>query len=136
MKEKRPGKIDLDAPSSPLQAGLSAFGALDALQALGSLPPGTAPEPPPVPPGPEKAAKTKRGRLLLRREKKDRGGKTVVVISGAAPAEADELARALRKALGCGSSVADGEIVVQGDQPAAVAAFLRDLGFAVGGVTA
>ncbi len=132
MKEKRPGKIDLSAPSAPLQAGPSAFGALDAL--AGALPPGpaaaAAPAPTPTP------APARKGRLILRRETKDRGGKTVVVVSGAAPAEADGLARALRKALGCGSSVAGGEIVVQGDQPAAVAAFLRDLGFAVGGVTA
>ena len=129
MKEKRPGKIDLDAPSAPLQAGPSAFGALDALSAL---PAGLETPASPAPPAP---AKARRGRLLLRREKKDRGGKTVVVVSGCPAAEADDLARLLRKSLGCGGSVSEGEIVVQGDRPADVAAFLRDLGFAVGGVT-
>lgn len=93
--------------------------------------------------------KAPRGRLLLRRETKHRGGKTVVVIAGFASRpelDADaiaQLARDLKRELGCGGSVESirngehevHEIVVQGDQPARVADLLRARGFRVGGVT-
>jgi len=134
MKEKRPGKIDLDAAGVPLQA--DPFSALQGLSAA-ALRPAPA-EPPPAAPTPAPAKS--RGRVILRRETKHRGGKTVVVISdfpgpGALPAPAlDELARTLRKQLGCGGTVEGREIVIQGDRPAAVAEALRKLGFAPGGV--
>lgn len=86
-----------------------------------------------------------RGRLVLRREKKGRGGKTVVVVAGLrasahlSESEIDTLARLLRQQLGCGGSSErvpnDTVIVVQGDQPARVAEVLRAQGFQVGGVT-
>lgn len=84
-----------------------------------------------------------RGRLILRREKKRRGGKTVVVISGlgACPgldaAAIRQLAHDLKQQLGCGGSVEtarEPEIVLQGDQPARVAELLRARGFRVSGV--
>ena len=57
------------------------------------------------------------GKIVLRRERKGRGGKTVTVVSGLAlsPARLAELARALRKGLGCGSTVEGETIVLQGD---------------------
>ncbi len=57
------------------------------------------------------------GKIVVRREKKGRGGKTVTLVSGLAmPAsEMERIARALRKALGCGSTVEAAEIVLQGD---------------------
>ncbi|SDT99898.1 Translation initiation factor 1 (eIF-1/SUI1) [Verrucomicrobium sp. GAS474] len=127
----KPKKIDLSAAASPLAADpFAALGALD----TSALPPGHDGV---APSSPEKAAK--KGRLLLRREKKDRGGKTVVVASGFPnEAEADGTVRAVRKALGCGGTVEAGtsgfEIVIQGDRPAAVAEALRQLGYPVGGV--
>ncbi len=56
-------------------------------------------------------------KLVLRREKKGRGGKTVTVISGfnMQSARLEELAKTMRKALGCGSTVEEGNIVLQGD---------------------
>jgi translation initiation factor 1 len=57
------------------------------------------------------------GKLGLRRERKGRHGKTVTLLSGLdwPPARLDLLARALRKGLGCGSTVENGVIVLQGD---------------------
>jgi translation initiation factor 1 (eIF-1/SUI1) len=86
-----------------------------------------------------------RGRLVLRRETKHRGGKAVVVVAGLranahlAESEIATLAQHLKQQLGCGGSVervaSDTEIVVQGDQPARVAELLRARGFRVDGVT-
>jgi translation initiation factor 1 len=96
-----------------------------------------APEPP--------RAKAAVGRLVLRRETKQRGGKTVVVVSGfESRPDLDlealrELAKHLRRELGCGGSLDARaglhEIVVQGDQAARVAELLRARGFRVVGVT-
>jgi len=76
-------------------------------------------------PGPEPASLTGDppldlaacGKLVLRRERKGRGGRTVTVIAGLllpAPGLA-EVARRLRRALGCGASVEGATIVLQGD---------------------
>jgi translation initiation factor 1 len=57
------------------------------------------------------------GKIVLRRERKGRGGKTVTLVTGltlSAP-RLELLARALRKSLGCGSTVEQGAIVLQGD---------------------
>lgn len=64
--------------------------------------------------------------LVVRRERKGHGGKTVTVVDGLAlsPAAAEALARAMRKALGCGSWVDAGRVVLQGDRAAAAAAWL------------
>jgi translation initiation factor 1 (eIF-1/SUI1) len=83
--------------------------------------------------------------LILRREKKQRGGKTVVVIAGLrasahlAESEIEKLAQHLKQQLGCGGAVErvsnDTEIVIQGDQPARVAELLREKSFRVDGIT-
>lgn len=98
-----------------------------------ALPEGTAPAVEP----PKPAAK--RGRLILRRETKHRGGKAVIIVRGVPDAEVDALAKQLKQKLGCGGTVerdaAEPEIVLQGDQPAKVAEWLRAEGFRVDGVT-
>lgn len=133
MQHRKPSKIDLDKSSPPLQASpFDALAGVDGL-VLAEPPPESAAIVPKVAPAPA----TKPGqRLILRREKKDRGGKTVVVISGyqGNPQVLDDLACKLRKQLGCGGTVESGEIVIQGDQPAAVAALLRKLNYRVAGV--
>jgi translation initiation factor 1 len=57
------------------------------------------------------------GTVRLRRETKGRGGGTVIVISGVPLAEAalKELAGALKKRCGCGGTVKNGIIEIQGD---------------------
>jgi len=93
------------------------------------------PSPPPI----ERvaAAAAKRGRVVLRREKAQRGGKTVVVASDFAShfSEADisALARDARRDCGCGGTVTGREIELQGDQLNRVAAFFEAQGFRVAG---
>ena len=82
--------------------------------------------------------KKKRHRIILRREKSQRGGKTVVVVSQLpthlSPPELENLAKAARKALGCGGHVVGREIEIQGDQADRVRAYFEKEGFQVGGV--
>jgi len=88
---------------------------------------------------PEAAPTTARhkGRIVLRREKSQRGGKTVVVASDLpthlSPPEIASLAREARQACGCGGTVRGREIELQGDQPKRVRVFFEKLGFRVVG---
>lgn len=85
-----------------------------------------------------------RGRLLLRRETKHRGGKAVVIISGFAAlrepgaATISDVEKRLKQRLGCGGSIdlEKQEVLIQGDRPEDIAALLLELGFDVAGVTA
>jgi translation initiation factor 1 len=81
---------------------------------------------------------TKLGRVVLRREKSERGGKTVVVVSDFAThlmeSEIAEFARKARQSCGCGGTVRGREIELQGDNPAQVRAFFEKAGFRVAGV--
>jgi len=124
------GRVDVSGAAS---GGLNE--AFSALSGLG-LPAG----PEPAPPAPEEAAASPRGRVVLRRETAQRGGKTVVVVSGFDPVISQEAiehwGRAVRKACGCGGTVRGREIEIQGDQPAQVAAFFKAEGFRVAGVMA
>jgi translation initiation factor 1 len=73
------------------------------------------------------------GFVRLRREVKGRGGGTVIVISGiplAAP-ELKELAGVLKKKCGCGGTVKDGVVEIQGDHRDTLAAELQARGFKV-----
>jgi len=84
-----------------------------------------------------------RGRVVLRRETKHRGGKAVVVIDGfdrrIDDATLESLAKQLKSTLGCGGTLEatndTRQIVLQGDQPVKVAEFFRSAGFSVAGVT-
>src|SRR6266436_5024750 len=112
-------------PLNPTQTGLnSAFSALE-IQGLPPGPSAPAPNEPTV-------AKPKPGRVVLRRETAGRGGKTVLVIDGFAPqhtaAHLDDLARQLRTACGCGGTVKERTIEIQGDQPAKIRATLEAAG--------
>jgi len=73
-----------------------------------------------------------RGRVDVRREKGGRGGKTVTVVDGFAGIglpEKEALAKRMRAACGCGGTVKDGRIEIQGDQRDAVARILSEAGF-------
>lgn len=62
---------------------------------------------------------------------KRRGGKVATIIYGFTipDAQIEVLASEMKRSLGCGGSVRDGEILVQGDHLDAVVAFLRSKGF-------
>ena len=101
----------------------------DALGALmGDLPQGDAPAPEETP----VSESRQRGRLRVMRDKR-RGGKIATIIDGFTIADdrIEALASDIKRSLGCGGSVRDGEILVQGDGLDAVVAFLRTKGYKV-----
>lgn len=69
-------------------------------------------------------------KLVVRRERKGRGGKTATVVDGirVSPSALERIARELRRALGCGAAVEEGTIVVQGDLVARVERWLVEHG--------
>jgi len=73
-----------------------------------------------------------RGRVDLLRETGGRGGKTVTVVTGFTGIglpEKEQLAKKIRAACGCGGTVKDGQIEIQGDQRETVARILSEAGF-------
>lgn len=84
-------------------------------------------------PGSKATAPATDGTVRLRREVKGRGGGTVIVISGlplTAP-QIKELAGALKKKCGCGGTVKDGVIEIQGDHRDMLLNELQTRGFKV-----
>ena len=79
----------------------------------------------------------KLGRVVLRREKAHRGGKTVLLVDGFGDqhteAAIEALGKRLRSGCGCGGTVRGRVVEVQGDQPSRVRAFLEAEGFQVAG---
>jgi translation initiation factor 1 len=127
---KKP-KLDL----SPTGAALhNPFAALTAT----GLPDGPA-TPSPASGEPKLPRPSKYGRVVLRREKAHRGGKTVIVVHEFAPnighAYIEALAGKLKSACACGGTKRDRTIEIQGDQPARIRALLEQEGFQVAGVT-
>jgi len=123
-------KIPVSAPQQPLQ---SPFAALESA----GLPEGPSTVPSPPTGQANRAEKRTRHRIVLRREKSNRGGKTVVVVSQLpthlSPPELENLCRDSRKSLGCGGTLQGREIELQGDQPDRVRAFFEKLGYVVAG---
>jgi translation initiation factor 1 len=73
-----------------------------------------------------------RGRVDVRRETGGRGGKTVTVVDGFVGIglpEKEQLTKKMRAACGCGGTVKDGAIEIQGDQRETVARILSEAGF-------
>jgi translation initiation factor 1 len=102
-------------------AGLPAGSASAAKPAVSPILPSPAPEP-----------RKNRGRVDIRRETGGRGGKTVTVISGFVGIglpEKEQLAKKMRAACGCGGTVKDGNIEIQGDQRDSIARILSEAGF-------
>lgn len=121
----REDKSNSEAGGGPFNA---AFGGLAALrEQMG--PPATEAEPEPEsepegPGGPRAAG----GKVVVRREKKGRGGKTVTCVEGLAEDGLEALARQLGKQLGCGAKLEEGVIILQGDQTQRAATFLKEQG--------
>jgi translation initiation factor 1 len=70
------------------------------------------------------------GKIVLSRERKGHGGKMATVVAGLGLAGRDleSIAKALRRALGCGASVDGERVLVQGDQVARVRDWLAARG--------
>lgn len=112
------------------ELGQNPFGALGGL----SLPAGPKPvqlsgsTPVPNDSKPQK----NRGRVEVLRTTAGRGGKTVTVAKnfvGIGLPEKEQLAKKMQKACGCGGTVKDGAIEIQGDQREVVARVLTEAGF-------
>lgn len=92
-------------------------------ESMKDLPAGAAPAAPaPEPKGPPRA--------VVRMERKGRGGKEVTVVEqlDLRPAELEVWLKALKQALGCGGSVEEGALVVQGDHRDRVKTWLETRG--------
>lgn len=133
MGSKPQKRIEVNAAQNPIGDLGRAF---DQVQ-LPDLPEGAivaAPEPP----APAPALLWKPGRVVLRRETAHRGGKVVTVVDDFAThlptSFIDDVARRLRQACGCGGTVKNRQIEIQGDQVPKVRAFLEGEGFHVAGV--
>ncbi|MEI6278868.1 MAG: translation initiation factor [Verrucomicrobiae bacterium] len=91
-----------------------------------------------LPPGPPEAEmpenrtmKVPRGKLVFRKEKARRGGKSVVIVSNFDPGfpqeSIEDLAREVRRQCGCGGTVRDRQIEFQGEDPERFRRIFRDL---------
>jgi translation initiation factor 1 len=99
-------------------AGLSNAGLPAFAQAPNSKPPPATPK--------------NRGRVDIKRTTAGRGGKTVTLVTGflgIGLPEKESLAKKMRNACGCGGTVKDGDIEIQGDQREKIAQILVDAGF-------
>src|SRR3954467_3394691 len=73
-----------------------------------------------------------RGRVEIKRTTAGRGGKTVTLVTGFVGIglpEKESLAKKMRNACGCGGTVKDGDIEIQGDQTEKIAQILTEAGF-------
>lgn len=73
-----------------------------------------------------------RGRVDIKRTTAGRGGKTVTVVTGFVGIglpEKESLAKKMRNACGCGGTVKEGNIEIQGDQREKIAQILTEAGF-------
>ena len=110
-KQQKTPRIDVDTDSLPLALSLGALLGRENVPELPESAPGEE----------ERTARPNRelpGRVVLTRETKSRGGKTVTRISfrEGAPSDPAALAKRLRSTLGCGGTVEGGDILLQGDQ--------------------
>ena len=67
-------------------------------------------------------------KLVLRREKKGRGGKTVTRVSGVARGALEDVAKQMKKGLGCGALVEGDDIVLLGSLVDRAADWLQQQG--------
>ena len=73
-----------------------------------------------------------RGRVDIKRTTAGRGGKTVTIVTGFTGIglpEKESLAKKMRSACGCGGTVKDGDIEIQGNQREKIAQILSEAGF-------
>ncbi len=125
MAKKRREKVDTSG------GGSGGFGGLGSLLQASGLEASAAPAPTKAPAPVGKPRKP--GRVVLRREKKGRGGKVVTTLTrhGLDELGCTALAKRLRKALGCGAGVEADVVVLQGDQRDRAAELLEGDGWRV-----
>ena len=108
--------------------GQNPFGALSCLNLPVGKPATATSQPTKAASVPEK----NRGRVDIKRTTAGRGGKTVTLVTGFVGIglpEKESLCKKMRSACGCGGTVKDGEIEIQGDQRERIATILTAAGF-------
>ena len=133
MSRPEKGKIDTaggeNLGQNPVASALGGLGGLmpagPAASSAGSVPGGGKP-------APEPDSGKNRGRVDVLRTTAGRGGKTVTVAKnfvGIGLPEKETLCKKMRAAAGCGGTIKDGAIEIQGDQREVVVRILREAGF-------
>ena len=81
-------------------------------------------------PAPENPATSEKGiaRVVLRREKKGRGGKSVTRVEGLPPDTLSAWAKRAKRALGCGATIEGEDLILLGDLVGRAAAFFEAQG--------
>jgi len=118
------GKVSTDGGQG---LGQNPFAALSAA----GLPVGST-QPRSVTPAATQVPAKNRGRVDILRTTAGRGGKTVTLVTGfmgIGLPEKETLAKKMRAACGCGGTVKEGNIEIQGDQRETVARILVEAGF-------
>lgn len=130
MSRPDKAKMDTSGGANLAQNPFGGLGGAWALDKLGALPAG--PGPVGKPGVKEGESERNRGRVDVLRTTAGRGGKTVTVAKnfmGIGAPEKEALCKKMRGAAGCGGTVKDGAIEIQGDQREVVARVLREAGF-------
>jgi translation initiation factor 1 len=124
-KRRRPkDEPAVEPKSSPFNSAFSGLGSL-----RDQLPVGDAPEPPAPAREAQPADPTLPKKVVVRRERKGRKGKTVTRISGfGAKHDIADWAQRMKRGLGCGGSVEDDDIILAGDIADRAAAWLEAAG--------
>lgn len=127
MSRQEKAKIATDGGANlgqnPFASALGGLGDLMPAGPAATPKPASAPSPEPT---------KNRGRVDVLRTTAGRGGKTVTVAKnfvGIGLPEKETLCKKMRAAAGCGGTVKDGAIEIQGDQREVVARVLREAGF-------
>ncbi len=98
-----------------------------ALAPSGDLPPGPdRSEPEPAETGSASVSTLATGKVVVRREKKGRKGKTVTRISGLEPGALEALQKRMKKSLGCGAVIEGDDLLLLGSLVERAAKYLRD----------
>lgn len=124
-KRRSKGDVQVETSTAPFNSAFSGLGALRE-----QLPAGDAPAAETPAPDEPATAATPRGKVVVRREKKGRKGKTVTRVSGIAAADASDWARRMKRELGCGGGVEGDDIVLSGDLTDRAVAWLEAAGVA------
>jgi translation initiation factor 1 len=111
-----------DLGQNPFAGALGGLGELMPAKSHAGVPPA----------GPEVEGRASRGRVDVLRSTAGRGGKVVTVAKnfvGIGASEKEALCKKMRAAAGCGGTVKEGVIEIQGDQRDLVLRVLREAGF-------
>lgn len=126
-------RLRVDDAQQSLRQGLPGLAELRMALPAASADPGgrgVAPSPDPGQAPPRTSIYGRGPKLVVRRERKGHGGKTVTRLEGVigSTREREQAVREIKRALGCGAVLEGSDVVVQGDQSERLVAFLEQHG--------